>query len=348
MFKDISVRPVESIQNDLKVVNAARVSMAKNHDVFDEKSDTKLINYLAKHRHWTPFSHVRFMWFVKVPSNALNRSFRLFLENFDEATKTGMIVHPVKLYNDNFLIIKHSLFGFANIINQAVEKSLFQRSPYEMDLVDLYLILKDKVPVSLNALLSDNAKYQFDTTLDRFNDSFKQNRLQNQKSRADFVYANEKSFNDSLFDITLVERVPIFVARQRFKHVVGVTYNEVSRRYVDSEPKIYLPESFRNRPDKNIKQGSGDTHKDNLKWLGDYIKDAESSINFYNDMIKDGIAPEQARMVLPQSMMTEYYVTANLQSWERFLEQRLDTHAQKEIQSLAQKVKDNLKPQYVF
>ena len=59
--------------------------------------------------------------------------------------------------------------------------------------------------------------------------------------------------------ITLRETVPIFVARQRFKHMVGFTYNEVSRRYVDDEPTFYVPDSWRSRPDGSVKQGSGDT-----------------------------------------------------------------------------------------
>ena len=135
--------------------------------------------------------------------------------------------------------------------------------------------------------------------------------------------------------ITLRETVPIFVARQRFKHVVGFTYNEVSRRYVDTPPGFYVPEEWRSRPEGSIKQGSGDVHmyteviSENYDW---FIKQA---LALYTKMITEGVAPEQARMVLPQSMLTSYYVTGSLAAFARAYCQRIDSHAQKEIQVLA-------------
>lgn len=144
--------------------------------------------------------------------------------------------------------------------------------------------------------------------------------------------------------ITMREKVPIFVARQRFKHMVGFTYNEVSRRYVDYTPEFYTPSSWRNRPDEGIKQGSG---TDVVKKLKEYNGSSPYSLdlayenflweaeNLYNAMIDSGVAPEQARMVLPQSMYTEYYVTGSLAAWARAYKLRTDGHAQKEIQDLA-------------
>jgi thymidylate synthase (FAD) len=137
--------------------------------------------------------------------------------------------------------------------------------------------------------------------------------------------------------ITVRETVPIFVARQRFKHMVGFTYNEVSRRYVDDAPSFYAPIEWRSRPDKSIKQGSGGTHPENLKyrkWYEEFISQAEL---LYNTMIAEGVAPEQARMVLPQSMYTSYYVTGSLAAWARAYSQRIDVKggAQAEIAELA-------------
>ncbi|QBJ04529.1 thymidylate synthase [Pseudomonas phage Lana] len=134
--------------------------------------------------------------------------------------------------------------------------------------------------------------------------------------------------------IQLRETVPIFVARQRFKHMVGFTYNEVSRRYVDDTPEFYVPEMWRSRPDKSIKQGSGGTHPKTQFWSDRYGVFIAKAEQLYSEMVADGVAPEQARMVLPQSMLTSYYVTGSLYAWARATKQRVDAHAQYEIQLL--------------
>lgn len=143
--------------------------------------------------------------------------------------------------------------------------------------------------------------------------------------------------------ITMRETVPIFVARQRFKHMVGFTYNEVSRRYVSDEPSFFTPSSWR-KAAENKKQGSSDetveymSHgegltTDKLNYHYElFLNDAQA---LYEGMIQSGVAPEQARMVLPQSMYTSYYVTGSLAAWARAYKLRIDPHAQKEIQDLA-------------
>jgi thymidylate synthase (FAD) len=135
--------------------------------------------------------------------------------------------------------------------------------------------------------------------------------------------------------ITLRETVPIFVARQRFKHTVGFSYNEVSRRYVDDEPEFYIPTGWRKRPEGSKKQGSSNELIDSTHINGHYQFILNDVLNLYNDMIAIGIAPEQARMVLPQSMYTSYYVTGSLPAFSRAYNLRSDPHAQKEIQDLA-------------
>lgn len=135
--------------------------------------------------------------------------------------------------------------------------------------------------------------------------------------------------------ITLRETVPIFVARQRFKHMVGFTYNEVSRRYVDDSPAFFAPDAWRSRPEGSVKQGSGGEHPYTGIWASAYEAHIESSLILYNNMVGDGIAPEQARIVLPQSMLTSYYVTGSLAAFARAYRQRIDPHAQMEVQALA-------------
>ena len=145
--------------------------------------------------------------------------------------------------------------------------------------------------------------------------------------------------------ITIREEVPIFVARQRFKHMIGFTYNEISRRYVDDKPKFYYP-VWRKRPEASIKQGSGDTHSDQLGVGDSYRRFINGAVNLYNIMLSDGVAPEQARMVLPQSMFTSYYVTGSLAAWARMYKQRMHDTAQKEIQTLAANVAEIIQPLY--
>lgn len=146
--------------------------------------------------------------------------------------------------------------------------------------------------------------------------------------------------------ITLRYTVPIFVARQEFKHIVGFTRNEVSRRYVSDAPEFFTPEVWRSKPDGSVKQGSGGAHprSDTVKEAYENLIDAMSTC--YESMINIGVAPEQARMVLPQSMMTSYYVTGSLAAFARFYNQRSDSHAQVEIQQLAEQVNEIIAPLY--
>ena len=171
----------------MSIVNAARVSFAKVHKKFDEKSDTGLINYLAKHNHWSPFGHASMQFHIKAP---------------------------------------------------------------------------------------------------------------------------------------------VFVARQLVKHQVGLTWNEVSRRYVDTEVEFYEPTEWRLAAE-NKKQGSSEeTVKYNLAPAHRFAKEC------YENMLNMGIAPEMARMVLPQSMMTEWYWSGTLYAFARVCNLRCKPDAQKETQNV--------------
>lgn len=135
--------------------------------------------------------------------------------------------------------------------------------------------------------------------------------------------------------ITLRETVPIFVARQRFKHQVGFTYNEVSRRYVDDAPEFYTPDVWRKRAD-NLKQGSSDESVDEPTEVQSAYEDAVCyAAIMYQNMLEAGASPEQARMVLPQSMLTSYYVTGSLAAFARAYSLRTHKTAQRETQDLA-------------
>ncbi len=184
---EMKVRLVDHMGSDLSVVNAARVSFAKEHKEFDDVADTKLINYLAKHNHWSPFGHGSLQFAISAP---------------------------------------------------------------------------------------------------------------------------------------------VFVARQLVKHQVGLVWNEVSRRYVDDEPEFYTPTEWR-KSAENKKQGSSDeTVEYSVLPAYTFAKQC------YENMLRMDIAPEMARMVLPQSMMTEWYWSGTLYAFARVCNLRCKPDAQKETRDV--------------
>ena len=128
-------------------------------------------------------------------------------------------------------------------------------------------------------------------------------------------------------------KAPIFVARQLGKHQVGLAWNEVSRRYVNSEPEFFFPVYWR-KAAENVKQGSSIEEATDFK-----EKDAWAvclaSMGLYNTMLKNGVCAEQARMVLPQNMMTEWVWSGSLMAFARVCKLRLDPHTQKETRDVA-------------
>jgi thymidylate synthase (FAD) len=207
------VEYVDHLGSDINVVNAARVSFAKEVKEFDLEKDTKLINYLAKHNHWSPLAHTA---------------------------------------------------------------------------------------------------------------------------------------------VTIRVKAPIFMARQFVKHQIGLVWNEESRRYIDDTPEFYIPEVFRGKP-VNAKQGSSDKVIKQCFWRAadNYyspterlIEHCKSSLELYEDMLKGNVAPEQARMVLPQNTMTNWMWTGSLVAFSRVCKLRLDSHAQKEAQELAKLINDVVAPLY--
>ena len=327
----IQSKVIKQICSDLKTVNSARVSMAVTHDTYEPKADTGLINYLAKHAHWTPFAHNRDIIFLPVSEQI---SYYHIIEYFTVALspeeQASMVIQN-NLYHEGarYIAVKTSLYGWAQIIKN-LDSTYYKNDP---DIIPRILsVLMNKYPNSINALLGDDfiSQYKIDNNL-----TLKNHTLHN---------ALLNSLQPKMFDITIYEMVPIFVARQRFKHVIMTVYNELSRRYVDSTPTIYYPEAWRPRPDKSIKQGSGEgPHERSDVLMEQYDNFCKVALDFYNKLVNiDKVAPEMARMVLPQSMMTEYYVTSNVTAWDRFIAQRKDGHAQKEIQLLADSIEAQL------
>jgi len=170
---------------------------------------------------------------------------------------------------------------------------------------------------------------------------------------------NHKSpFNHAF--ATFHVKAPIFVARQLVKHEY-MPWNEISRRYVDEDPEFYTPENWREKSDDK-KQGSGDgfvnmlpqddtdEYADDKAYLADYwetntTRYVEDNAYFhamctYKDLLEAGVCPEQARMVLPQSTMTEWYWSGSLFAFAKMCGLRLKDDTQYETRLVAQEIED--------
>jgi thymidylate synthase (FAD) len=133
-------------------------------------------------------------------------------------------------------------------------------------------------------------------------------------------------------------KMPIFVAREWYRHQIGFARNEVSRRYVDYKAETYNPAYIRAR-DERLKQGSKEEAVEDNHAAVAAIEDAHNhSIEAYEALLEAKVAPEVARMVLPQSMYTEFIETGSLAAYARLCNLRLDPHAQREIQLYAEAV----------
>lgn len=132
-------------------------------------------------------------------------------------------------------------------------------------------------------------------------------------------------------------RAPIFVARQLAKHQVGLAWNEISRRYVDSDIKVWIPHALRKRA-PSVKQGSSDEYVENPRSVIDYRYAVGIAIRTYESLIRDGVCPEQARAVLPQGLYTEWVWTGSLYAFARIVAQRTSRHAQRETREVATRI----------
>ena len=137
-------------------------------------------------------------------------------------------------------------------------------------------------------------------------------------------------------------KAPVFVARQLVKHQIGLTWNEISRRYVDYPPEFYEVDSWRGRAE-NKKQGSD--AENTIEWVsrsrrtGTLLLEVENiALKNYNLMIDAGVAPEQARMILPQSMMTEWFWSGTLYAFARVCNLRCSSDAQLETREVANQI----------
>ena len=161
--------------------------------------------------------------------------------------------------------------------------------------------------------------------------------LQHKDSRLIRYLAREKHkspFNHAF--ATFHVKAPVFVARQLVKHEY-MPWNEISRRYVDSEPEFYVPDVWRGRS-ADKKQGSEGVIEDIDPDVANSM--AACAKHDYNYLLAKGVSPEQARMILPQSMMTEWYWSGTLYAFAKMCGLRLKEDTQAETRIVAEKIED--------
>jgi thymidylate synthase (FAD) len=163
---------------------------------------------------------------------------------------------------------------------------------------------------------------------------------------------------------TFLIEVPLFIRSQIMRHRT-FAYNEISRRYTDESIEFWIPDKFRKQSKSNKQASDGELdHTNFLEWLG-WEKDENeiphpsgtmngadgfnqwrwscyTSWHDYLAMLESGVCREQARALLPQSLLTKFYMTGNLRNWVHFLKLRLDDHAQYEVRVVAERIRDKL------
>lgn len=295
-------RLMPEVNSDLKVVNAARVSFHKTSKVLGER-DSGLIGFLARNNHWTPFGHCRTL----IQGNFDVELIMALLEQgsayFKRTDDTG--IAPFQNVKGT-TVLMHGLLTFS----LAHTRHRFIPTPMTEP-------FRKSCPVSMQALRGDDEGP---------------------------CPVQEASWTlwPEMTPVTFHLRMPIFVARQWMRSNGGIVYNEVSRRYVDDAPLMHSPEMWRGRPEGSIKQGSG-KHIDSQEDAGNLYFDAMATVeDCYEGLLKLGVAPEQARICLPQSTYTEFWMTAPLQALARIISLRIDPHAQWEIRMYAEAVNNLL------
>ena len=129
-------------------------------------------------------------------------------------------------------------------------------------------------------------------------------------------------------------KAPIFVARQLVKHQVGLVWNEVSRRYVDNEPEFYKPTQWRLRAEDKKQGSSEESISYSIEPTIQYVTQT------YNNLLREGVAPEMARIVLPQNLYTEWYWSGTLYAFARVCQLRCAKDTQWETQQIADQINE--------
>lgn len=138
--------------------------------------------------------------------------------------------------------------------------------------------------------------------------------------------------------LTVLIECPLYIRSQIMRHRTA-SYNEVSRRYTEEDIDFYNPKVYRKQHKSSKQCSDGDLNDDN-NFKAQVITQSihQKCFDSYKELISLGVSREMARGILPQNMMTKFYMTMNLRNWAHFLKLRLDNHSQLEVQEIAKEI----------
>ncbi len=302
------MKEVWMMGSDQRVVRAARVSFGKDEDT-DELRDKKLIRYLFKHKHASPFEHN----IIAIKSE--RSEWLSILDKLDNPTVQIYYAGGYMWLNLRNLINGRDVFKY---IYDAIE----ERFPTVTGVVKKGGEVDDEELMKMRYTRDEKfLKEKIETT-------------------AGWVGLVDRLEMDTDMDYyTFIIECPLFVARQWHRHRFG-SYNEISRRYTAWDIKFYIPEYLRKQAPHN-KQASLDEpigEPLNSEYLRIIRKKVEESKDIYEEMVEKGVAKEIARGILPQFMMTRYYWTVPRIALDNFIRLRTHEGAQKEIREMAEAI----------
>ena len=288
------------LNSDRGIATAARVSYNIDDKRYPDSKVPGLLSYLHEHKHWSPYAHARELFGIGI-------TLEDWVHFVDHACLAGFTWRREAFGHD--LLLNGSLWAW-------YENLQFLPNPIQ---VQVYEALSKRYPLSAVYLWPEPIV---------------------PSALGETGYAQHMELPDSaaaeypnLVYVTMRITAPIFIARQMVKHQVGLTWNEVSRRYVEDTPVLWVPPYWRHRAKKN-KQGSTDDAVLFSEQVGWDVTQVDM-VHHYEQMLKEEIAPEDARIGLPLNTETSWVWTGHLSAFIRVLKQRLDPHAQKYTQELA-------------
>lgn len=157
-----------------------------------------------------------------------------------------------------------------------------------------------------------------------------------------YLYDHRHTTPFEMVEFAFNIKCPIFVVRQWHRHRTW-SYNELSRRYTSDNVEFHVPEILRMQDEKNKQSSHGEVDDNSL--LIDYIEDKNNRcLEAYEYLLEEGVTREQARMVLPHALYTEFFAKTDLHNLLHFLRLRCDEHAQWEIRQYANTIVELIKP----
>jgi thymidylate synthase (FAD) len=292
-------------QDDLMIANVARTSFNKWNDKLD-----LTLNDKGKPKDPSLINYLAKHEHIS-PFFHIRFTFRFSLNDFDlysvyDPTLLMGLVYRKEL---NYVVVRTSFYGWMRLVKEP-------------------LVLSVEAKLQVQSTLALYAPYAYEAYF-----TIKSQPL-------DFSIDYEHPlFQDASFRIT--DALP--VVRQMFTHRMFVT-NEVSRRYVSTEPQVHYHKQWKLKPDGSIKQGSGSLADAKLQAIADSIYQTAmtAGVNGYNALIGLGLAPEQVRYLLPQAMKTDVVFTGSVQAWKDVIAKRTYSGAQQEIRELAYSIESQL------